>query len=881
MVKFAKQLEAQLVQEWRSAYCDYKLLKKDIKAVKESKTKSPQVPDKWQTVPLSPMTPMFSGPVSVSMAPARQVTRRLSQMQESFKTVVSVTGQAADALKSKTSSKFKPNKDLISVKKVESDGGSEVYTTQFNENFVSADATTRIFFARLDSEFNKVNKFYMGKEKEFLEQYQKLKEQVGALQEIRKELANPQPQLKDDSNSGNAHSYRPQTIAEAVEEAQKRRTNMLTKVKSLPTLDVLKEGNIGEVKLESDSDNYIRGRGAVTSRPAHPEAIPPEPEPAATSIEMSELESGRNAGASSRPDGSDSTKPHMRLNLPKSTPSTTIKSLTQSLLEDLQKQGISRHGSSDSLRGGENQFAVNKKNVGIAEKMLQTAFTEYYRGLTLLKAYSSLNMVAFAKIVKKFDKTSRYRTLPIYIKAVEHAHFNTSEKVIKLIQKTETLVAKTFAKDNHSKARFLLRPAEKKSSHIVTFFLGLFTGGSLALLTVYSTLLNSVLPRYIAPVDESAAPSPEPAGGPESIYLKTIFPLFSVSALIIIHMIMYGFNVYYCRKWKINYAFMFDFKQGTELRHREILMAGTVLMTILLAAMTGHVALHSVTDSPYVDFIPLGVFMILVILLFFPLNFFYLSSRKFLLICFIHLALAPLYKVVLPDFFLGDQLTSQVPMMRNFQYLVCYFTSSYFKTSNADGCTLNSTFRGFVYFISLLPYWWRFLQCLRRYFEEHDFHQFQNAGKYLSAMVAVGIRIQQSRSTAVVWTVLLVLSSIFATAFQIYWDLVVDWGVLRRTSKNKWLRDNLIMPRSKYIYFLAMISNVILRLAWVQSITRFRFGQMDLFVADFFFASLEVIRRGIWNFFRLENEHLNNVGKYRATKTVPLPFENPISQDYN
>lgn len=24
--------------------------------------------------------------------------------------------------------------------------------------------------------------------------------------------------------------------------------------------------------------------------------------------------------------------------------------------------------------------------------------------------------------------------------------------------------------------------------------------------------------------------------------------------------------------------------------------------------------------------------------------------------------------------------------------------------------------------------------------------------------------------------------------------------------------------------------------------------------------------------FRLENEHLNNVGKYRAFKTVPLPF---------
>ncbi|MBA0636716.1 hypothetical protein Godav_000070 [Gossypium davidsonii] len=36
---------------------------------------------------------------------------------------------------------------------------------------------------------------------------------------------------------------------------------------------------------------------------------------------------------------------------------------------------------------------------------------------------------------------------------------------------------------------------------------------------------------------------------------------------------------------------------------------------------------------------------------------------------------------------------------------------------------------------------------------------------------------------------------------------------------------------------------------------------------------LEIIRRGIWNFFRLENEHLSNVGKFRAFKSVPLLFQ--------
>ncbi|KAJ6866866.1 hypothetical protein NC652_038187 [Populus alba x Populus x berolinensis] len=69
------------------------------------------------------------------------------------------------------------------------------------------------------------------------------------------------------------------------------------------------------------------------------------------------------------------------------------------------------------------------------------------------------------------------------------------------------------------------------------------------------------------------------------------------------------------------------------------------------------------------------------------------------------------------------------------------------------------------------------------------------------------------------------------------------------------------------------VLNVVLRLAWMQTVLGFRqtpFLHRKALTA--IVACLEIIRRGIWNFFRLENEHLNNVGKYRAFKSVPLPF---------
>lgn len=69
------------------------------------------------------------------------------------------------------------------------------------------------------------------------------------------------------------------------------------------------------------------------------------------------------------------------------------------------------------------------------------------------------------------------------------------------------------------------------------------------------------------------------------------------------------------------------------------------------------------------------------------------------------------------------------------------------------------------------------------------------------------------------------------------------------------------------------VLNVLLRLAWMPTALDFHEAPMlHRSMMIFVVACLEIIRRGIWNFFRVENEHLNNVGKFRAFKSVPLPF---------
>ena len=42
---------------------------------------------------------------------------------------------------------------------------------------------------------------------------------------------------------------------------------------------------------------------------------------------------------------------------------------------------------------------------------------------------------------------------------------------------------------------------------------------------------------------------------------------------------------------------------------------------------------------------------------------------------------------------------------------------------------------------------------------------------------------------------------------------------------------------------------------------------------SFFVGLSEVCRRGMWTLFRVENEHCTNVGRFRASRDVPLPYE--------
>ncbi|KAL0795452.1 hypothetical protein Bca101_066829 [Brassica carinata] len=506
-----------------------------------------------------------------------------------------------------------------------------------------------------------------------------------------------------------------------------------------------------------------------------------------------------------------------------------------------------------------------RENLKKIEERLKDVFIEYYRKLKHLNNYSFLNTLAISKIMKKYDKIASRSAAKTYMEMVDKSYLTSSDEIRKLMVRVESIFAEHFANSNRSKAMNLLRPKVKKEKHRTTFSTGLFVGCSVSLVIALALLIHA---RNIMGADG------------KNIYMETMFPLYSLFGFVVLHMIMYASNIYFWKRYRVNYPFIFGFKEGTELGYRHVLLLSFGLNTLALAAVIMNLDMEMDPNTndykTLTELLPLFIVGLVIAITICPFNIFYRSSRFFFIMVVFRCIAAPLYKVNLPDFFLADQFTSQVQALRSLEFYICYYGWGDFRLRQ-NTCRSSHVYSTFYFIVAVIPYWSRFLQCARRLIEQKDSTEGYNALKYFLTIAAVCLRTAYSLNRGNAWRNAAWFFSALATFYGTYWDIVFDWGLLHKSSKS-WLREKLLVPH-KSVYYIAMVVNVVLRLAWLQTVLDFNIPFLHREIMVALLAILEIIRRGIWNFFRLENEHLNNVGKFRAFKSVPLPFNYDESLD--
>jgi hypothetical protein len=380
-------------------------------------------------------------------------------------------------------------------------------------------------------------------------------------------------------------------------------------------------------------------------------------------------------------------------------------------------------------------------------------------------------------------------------------------------------------------------------------------------------------------------------------HVAAMLPVLRGPLLMLAHFALYGAAVAAWSRVRISYAFIFGAAPGTEMLFAEYLLLAGTLATLWLVAWAGILAdlvartggaAASAPDGGVMGavratgLVPVLLLAAVVVAFAVPLperlpTWPPRSSRWFFAGTVGRMLAAPFFAVKLPDFFMADQLTSQLQGISDLLYTSCYYMSGAYalRPSAAAGVCLNG--RGGLtaevkLALCLVPFWLRILQCVRRLRDERARLHAVNIGKYTAGAASLVFRyLRDTRPPNAGWTAVSALVSLGSSAYSYGWDLVMDWGLLRPSKAHPGLRD-VLMVKEPRLYYFAMGLNALLRLTWIASLVRWpNPGAGHDLVLPSVLALVEVLRRCFWNYFRIENEQVANTGQFRAVAAVPLP----------
>ncbi|KAL7078018.1 hypothetical protein ACQ4LE_002668 [Meloidogyne hapla] len=535
------------------------------------------------------------------------------------------------------------------------------------------------------------------------------------------------------------------------------------------------------------------------------------------------------------------------------------------------------------LRFAGAKLSLNKlqKEQSKTAQQLKLAFSEFYLNLVLLQNYQQLNATGFRKIFKKHDKLMMNDAgMDWRINRVEKSSFFLNSDIESLINNVESTVINELEGGNRQAGmkRLKVPPLSEKQNAGTTFSLGMFMG-------IFIVLAVAIILSWIALEQQPNEPK------------WVAVRLFRGFFLFFLSMWLCGLNMYGWAAAGVNHVLIFEVDPRNHLTYQTVMQISSFMLMLWAMSVLGYLYASWLRLPPFL--FPMALMLICIAYLFNPFkhpeHVFHRNSRFWLLKHCFNCLTAPFHYVTFSDFWLGDQMNSLAICFLDLQYFICFyatevdFSDAQFQVrtlnitegpipwgyvdinTGQDMCVASSGIRSLV---SVVPALVRFLQCIRRYRDTRSWHpHIVNACKYATTFLVVASNLLSkwwSDETSIFFY-LWVASYIFSFTYTFLWDVFMDWGLIdpRAPKEAPLLREEMIYG-SKWYYYFAIAEDFILRLTWVMNVSLAEAWMLqgDLLVC--ILAPLEVIRRFIWNYFRLENEHVNNCGQFRAVRDITV-----------
>ena len=390
-----------------------------------------------------------------------------------------------------------------------------------------------------------------------------------------------------------------------------------------------------------------------------------------------------------------------------------------------------------------------------------------------------------------------------------------------------------------------------------SFYLGLFIGFLLFQFGIICTL------AWYYDIDMDRDPE-----------FMSVFPMFRGFFVVCLYWWVHGLNITVWIKADISYRVIFqidsNYSSPIQIFKRAAIFT-FILLSCLLIYMIKRIykgAFFGIFEPIPINTLPLICWGSLLAYTFCPFDIWNYEGRAFLGQLAKESFGSFLLKTGFRHVFFMGQMCSFIATMRDMEYTVCYY--AYYDAPLWAKIEYCRKTRGIYFFLAFLPNFIRILQNIKEIYDSKKLFPklFSIINYCLSISVALlSFLWPQHPSLHIFWLIFTFISSCCSYA----WDIIIDFGFLEK-GKNYPLRNKLYY-KPKIIYYLIALYNFVLRFFWLWTISPEVLGTfLRPETLSIILNSLEITRRGCWNFLKVENKHIDISKEFKVSNDIELPF---------
>ena len=356
---------------------------------------------------------------------------------------------------------------------------------------------------------------------------------------------------------------------------------------------------------------------------------------------------------------------------------------------------------------------------------------------------------------------------------------------------------------------------------------------------------------------------------------RSLIPMYRTYGIICLYLWFIGLNIKAWEDIKINYRALFSF-QLSKNSIIDICTCASIFCSFLFLSFL----IYFITRTPIgiklglnlyniADILPAFIWLSLLLYFFCPFKILNYEGRNNIKKLFWECIASILIPIEFKHIWFMDQLTSLIGPMRDIEYTFCYY--SYYANPFETRQLYCSNSRIVYLIIAIFPNLFRCLQVGRQIIDNQKvFPYIFNIGKYtFNIIVATFSFLSQFH---IIFYYFWLANAFISGCYSSFWDLKMDWGYFESNSYNYPLR-NKTKFKKKFLCILSIPVDIILRFLWMLSISP---EIMSQYIKPEFLAlvlyTLEMIRRAIWNFIRVEFEHYELEKMYQISFYEELPL---------